>query len=490
MREVLTPAQMAKADQVAVAAGTPTELLMERAGRAVAWSTRRLLGRLYGRRAVVVCGNGNNGGDGIIAARVLGRWGVRVAVFHLADFADGAGNSGRADYMRELARSDIAVDAMYGIGFHGALGGEAAWVAQSLADSTLPVVSVDIPSGVDGLTGEVRGAAVRATATVCFAALKPGIVLEPGASYAGAVEVVDIGIDIPDEFDSDLLIADRGDIVAWLPRREPDAHKWTVGGVFVVAGSAGMTGAAMLVGRSALRAGAGIVVCGLPGDAAAERASGTEVITRPLSCTPSGALDEPAAKEVLAGLDRFRSLVVGPGIGADERTFRAARALVSGARVPVVVDADGINAFEGHLEVLRERSMPTILTPHAGEYERLAGSAVGPDRVAAARGLAERSGSVVLLKGRRTVVANPDGRAAINMTGGPQLATAGTGDVLAGVIGALVAQGLPAWEAAVAGAWIHGRAGSSGTGSGVGLVAGDLVDALPSVLADLAESEV
>ena len=251
-----------------------------------------------------------------------------------------------------------------------------------------------------------------------------------------------------------------------------------------------MTGAAMLVGRGALRAGAGIVVCGLPGDAAAERASGTEVITRSLSCTPSGALDEPAAKEVLAGLDRFRSLVVGPGIGTDERTFKATRALVAGALVAVVVDADGLNAFVGHLDMLRERSMPTILTPHAGEYERLTGSAVGPDRVAAARELAARSGSVVLLKGRRTVVADPDGRAAINVTGGPQLATAGTGDVLAGVIGALVAQGLPAWEAAVAGAWMHGRAASSGTGAGGGLVAGDLVDALPSVLADLAESGV
>ncbi|MEK7217025.1 MAG: NAD(P)H-hydrate dehydratase, partial [Chloroflexota bacterium] len=198
----------------------------------------------------------------------------------------------------------------------------------------------------------------------------------------------------------------------------------------------------------------------------------------------------PAAIEVLAGLDRFRSLVVGPGGGTDERSFKAVRTLVAGARVPVVVDADGLNAFGGHLEMLRERSLPTILTPHTGEYERLAGSAVGPDRVAAARELAARSGSVVLLKGRRTVVANPDGRTAINVTGGPQLATAGTGDVLAGVIGALVALGLPAWEAAVAGAWIHGRAASSGTGSGGGLVAGDLVDALPSVLAELAESGV
>lgn len=499
MRSVLTPAQMARADQAAIAAGTPTEVLMERAGRAVAWSARRLLGGTYGRRAVIVCGKGNNGGDGIVAARALRQWGFRVAVFNLADLADGtadspADSSGRASYMRELKRADLAVDAMYGIGFRGVLEGEAAWVAQSFSESGLPVVAVDIPSGVDGLTGEVRGAAVQATTTVCFAALKPGLVLEPGASHAGVVEVVDIGIDIRDQSEIPLLVVDRDDVAAWMPTREPDTHKWAVGGVFIVAGSEGMTGSAMLVSRGALRAGAGIVVCGLPGDAAAERASGTEVITRSLSSTPSGALDEPAAKEVLADLDRFRVLVVGPGVGTDERTFRVIRALVAGARIPVVVDADGLNALAGHLDILRDRSMPTILTPHAGEYERLAGVPVGADRVAAARDLAERTGAVVLLKGSRTVVACPDGRTAINVTGGPGLATAGTGDVLAGVIGALVAQGLPAWEAAVAGAWMHGRAAAGrllgagpGAEPGAGLVAGDLVDALPSVFADLAD---
>lgn len=494
MHSVLTPVQMARADQAAIAAGTPTEVLMERAGRAVAWSARRLLSGTYGRRVVVVCGKGNNGGDGIVAARALDRWGVRVAVFNLADLTkDPADSSNSVRYMRELERADLVIDAMYGIGFRGVLTGEAAWVAQSFNESGLPVVAVDIPSGVDGLTGEVRGAAVRATTTVCFAALKPGLVLEPGASHAGVVEVIDIGIEVPGHYggaadggiaegsEAPLVVAGREDIAAWFVPRDPDTHKWAVGGVFVVAGSEGMTGAAMLVSRGALRAGAGIVVCGLPGDAAAERASGTEVITRALASTPSGALDEPAAKEVFADLDRFRALVVGPGLGADERAFKAVRALIAGAPVPVVVDADGLNALAGHLDILRDRSMSTILTPHAGEYERLAGAPVGADRVAAARDLAKRTGAVVLLKGSRTVVADSDGRTAINVTGGPRLATAGTGDVLAGVVGALVAQGFPVWEAAVAGAWVHGRAAA---GLGAGLVAGDLTDALPTVLAE------
>ena len=219
-----------------------------------------------------------------------------------------------------------------------------------------------------------------------------------------------------------------------------------------------MTGAVTLAGRAALRAGAGIVVAGIPGDAA-RTASGSEIITRSLPATAAGALDEDAAKEVLDGLDRFRVLVVGPGLGQAPPTVAAVRRLVAEAPIPLVLDADGLNALGGDLDILASRPAATVVTPHAGEYARLAGEPVGEDRVAAARRLAERSGAVVLLKGSRTVVADPTGRAAVNLTGGPWLATAGTGDVLSGVVGALAALGLPAFRAAVAGAWIHGRAG-------------------------------
>jgi NAD(P)H-hydrate epimerase len=257
-----------------------------------------------------------------------------------------------------------------------------------------------------------------------------------------------------------------------------------------------MTGAVMLASRAALRAGAGIVVAGLPGDAAV-RASGGEVITRPLPATSAGALDEAAAEEVLDGLDRFRALVVGPGLGRAPETVAAVRRLVAKAPVPLVLDADGLNALDGDLDLLAARPAATVVTPHAGEYARLAGEPVGEDRLGAARRLAERAGAVVLLKGSRTVVADPTGRAAINTTGGPWLATAGTGDVLSGVIGALAAIGLPPCRAAAAGAWIHGRAGDTWglhlppprhTAGHAGLVAGDLIDALPIVLADLEAS--
>ena len=480
MLPVLTPAEMAARDAAAIAGGVSEATLVDRAGGAVARGARRLLGGVYGRRVVIVCGKGNNGADGRVAGRCLAAWGARVAPFDLA--GTDAGAIDRPALGRALDRADLAVDAMFGTGFRGPLEGDAAWAAETLSAAGCPVLAVDIPSGVDGLSGAVRGPAVEAVATVCLAALKPGLVLHPGAALAGAVEVADIGID-PQSPPPSLGVTEEADVAAWLPSRGPESHKWSVGGVYVVGGSQGMTGAVMLAARAALRAGAGIVVAGLPGDAAA-RASGGEVIARSLPATSAGALDEGAAKEVLDGLDRFRALVVGPGLGRAAGTVAAVRRLVAEAPIPLVLDADGLNALGGDVELLARRPAATIVTPHAGEYARLAGEKVGDDRVAAARRLAEQAGAVVVLKGSRTVVADPTGRAAVNITGGPWLATAGTGDVLSGVVGALAAIGLPAFRAAAAGAWIHGRAAD--VAGHAGLVAGDLIDSLPAVLASLA----
>jgi hydroxyethylthiazole kinase-like uncharacterized protein yjeF len=474
---------MAARDAAAIAGGVGESTLVDRAGGAVARGARRVLGGAYGRRVVIVCGKGNNGADGRVAGQRLAGWGARVDHFDLAGLE-------RPRFSRALGRADLAVDAMYGTGFRGALQGDAAFAADSMTAAGCPVLAVDIPSGVDGLTGAVHGPAVEAVATVCLAALKPGLVLFPGAALAGQVDVFDIGID-PNTPAPSLGLTEEGDVAGWLPRRSPDSHKWSVGGLYVVGGSQGMTGAVLLAARAALRAGAGIVVAGLPGDAAA-RASGGEVITRPLPATASGALDEDAAKEILDGLDRFRALVVGPGLGQSPATVVAVRRLVAEAPVPLVLDADGLNALGGDVGLLAARTAATVVTPHAGEYARLAGEPVGEDRVAAARRLADRAGAVVVLKGSRTVVADPTGRAAVNATGGPWLATAGTGDVLSGVVGALAAQGVPAFRAAAAGAWLHGRASDVARGtdlpplSPIGLVAGDLIDALPTVLSRLA----
>jgi NAD(P)H-hydrate epimerase len=463
MRPVLTPEEMAEADRRTIAAGTPVEVLMERAGRAVAWAVRRACGGVYGNRVVVVCGKGNNGGDGLVAARVLRGWGMHVDVFQLEAGID------RDRCRRALDHADCAVDAMYGTGFKGALDGDAEWFAHERWEGY--VVAVDIPSGVDGLTGSIdlSSTAVLSDATISFAALKPGLLLEPGASFAGDVEVADIGIDVGEP---SIGVTEPLDVDPALPIRSPSAHKWQ-SGLMVVGGSSGMTGAPLMVSRAAMRTGAGIVWCCIPGEGGGVRAAGTEVITKDLA----------DVTDALGEVERFRALVVGPGLGRDDRIAAGIRELVAKAPVPLVLDADGLNALAGELEPLERRSAPTIVSPHGGEYERLAGGPVGSDRLGAARRLAERSQAVVLLKGPGTIVAAPDGRTAINSTGGPWLATAGTGDVLSGIIGGLVAAGADAFSAATAGAWLHGRAADRA--GHTGLIAGDLIEALPRTLLEL-----
>jgi ADP-dependent NAD(P)H-hydrate dehydratase / NAD(P)H-hydrate epimerase len=479
---LLTPDEMRAVDEHAVASGTSVATLVDRAGGAVARGVRRELGGTYGRRVVVVCGRGNNGNDGIVAARVLERWGVRVDTFLLDDSFD------RVACARALARADVVVDAMYGTGFRGALEGDAAWFAEQSTGATFGRVAVDIPSGVSGLTGAVDGDAFWADRTVCFAAHKPGLLFEPGRAHAGEVDVVDIGLDLCGAGDIPRAgVVSVDDVRAWLPDRTADAHKWSAGGVLVVGGSSGMTGAPMMVSHAAMRVGAGIVWCGMPGDAAV-RASGSEVVTRLLPGAPDGSLGADAAIAVIAELSRFRVLVLGPGLGGSATTRAAVQRIVAEAPVALVLDADGLNALEGDASGLRaraDRGLATILTPHAAEYARLAGHPVGPDRMVAARELASDARSVVLLKGPGTVIATPEGRLAVNPVGGPWLATAGSGDVLSGIIGGLAARGTDTFEAAAAGAWLHGRAAD--VAGHTGLVAGDLVAAIPETLSSVTE---
>ena len=473
MRPVVTPAEMGEADRRTVAAGTPEAVLVERAGSAVARAALRMLGGTYGRRVVVVCGRGNNGADGAVAARRLRSRGVGVDELDLAD--------GVAPLVlsRALGRADLAIDGMFGTGFRGALEGDAAIVGRALADAGIPTLAIDIPSGVDGTTGEVRGEAVRAHETVCFAALKPGLLFEPGRAHAGRVHVADLGINVGSSRLHVLEVADLR-----LPRRARDGHKWSAG-AFVVGGSTGFAGAPLLAAHAAARCGAGMVVCGVPGADAAARTSGSELVSRALPATPDGALDTDAADSVLAEIERFRVLAIGPGLGRDARTQAAVRRLVAECPVPIVVDADGLNALADEPKALHARRAagfpPAILTPHAGEYARLACHAVGPDRVIAARDLAAHLDAIVLLKGPGTVIAAPDGRAVVNRSDSPALAAAGTGDVLTGIIAGLLASGAAPFDAAATGAHVHGRAATV-AGTGDDLVATDLIGALHPTL--------
>jgi NAD(P)H-hydrate epimerase len=472
---------MGESDRRAIAAGTPEAELVERAGAAVAAHALRMLGGTYGRRVLVVAGKGNNGADGVVAASRLRASGVGVDELALSD------GIVVSALERALARADLVIDAMFGTGFRGSLSGDAAIVARAVDASGVPVVAVDIPSGVDGTTGEVPGGAVLVDETVCFAALKPGLLFEPGRSHAGRVSVVDIGIDATAAWNgpATLHVLDAADL--HVPRRATVGHKWSAG-VLVVGGSAGMVGAPLFAGHAAARCGAGMVVCAVPGAEGASRAGGSEIVARAMPATLEGALAADAADAVLADIERFRALAIGPGLGRDARTQTAVRRIVAQCPIPVVVDADALYALSADPDAFAARRNagypPAVLTPHVAEYARLAYKAVDADRVVAARELAARLDAIVLLKGPGTVVSDAAGRAVVNRTDSPALATAGTGDVLTGMIAGLLASGAPPFEAAATGAYVHGRAATV-AGTGDDLVAGDLVEALHRTLEPL-----
>jgi NAD(P)H-hydrate epimerase len=451
MIPVVTPAEMKSID---AAAPEPVDVLIGRAGAAVARVALDMLGGAYGRRVVVIAGKGNNGADGRDAATRLRRRGVRVEV---ADAADA---------LRSVASCDLVIDAAYGTGFRGEY--------DAPDTDAIPVLAVDIPSGVNGLTGEAATGAVRADVTVTFAALKPGLLLSPGAERAGRIELVDIGLDVSG---STIHLVEASDVQRWLPARPPESHKWR-SAVWAVAGSPGMTGAARLAARAAMRAGAGMVHLGTPG--VTEPDPPLEVVGRPL---PAAGWDAVVHSE----LSRFRALLVGPGLGRGETVRTAVRQLVAGAPLPVIVDADGLFALgdaSAAAAVISGRAHPTVLTPHDGEFATLSGGAKpSSDRIGAARDLAAATGATVLLKGSTTVVAAPDGRVLLSDRGDARLASAGTGDVLSGVVAAFLAQGLDGPTAAAAAAFVHAAAGNLGWPRG--LVAADLLDLLPAVLSRL-----
>jgi hydroxyethylthiazole kinase-like uncharacterized protein yjeF len=445
---IVTPEEMAAVD---AAAPEPVEVLIERAGAAVARAVLDQLGGAYGRRVVVVAGKGNNGADGRAAARRLRARGVQVLVIDAADAP------------ARLPEADLVVDAAYGTGFHGE------YTAPDAGGA--PVLAVDIPSGVSGTTGEVSGIAHQATRTVTFAALKPGLLLEPGRTLAGAVAVADIGLDVSS---ARAGVVERDDVAAWLPVRAVDTHKWRAA-VLVVAGSPGMTGAAHLAAAAAQRAGVGMVRLGTPGV--------DDDPGRPVEAVGVRLPSRGWGEDALAAADRAHALLLGPGLGATDATAAGIRAVLAGSDLPAVVDGDGLTALGTDATLLAERGGPTVLTPHDGEFARLAGGPPSADRLQAVRDLAASTGAVVLLKGPVTVVAEPRGDIRVVVEGDARLATAGTGDVLSGVIAALLARGLPALDAAAAGAWLHARAGRHGPEHG--LVASDLVQLLPTALAEV-----
>lgn len=489
MLELLTADEMGQADRLAMQGGVPGLALMESAGRAVADEVWRRFPDA--RKVAVLCGPGNNGGDGFVAARHLLDKGYMVRLGFEGDRAklppDAAAMAKLWTAAVEplgaglLAHADVVVDALFGAGLARPIEGGFATLIQALNESSLPVVAVDVPSGIDGTTGAVRGVAIRATATVTFFRLKPGHLLLPGREACGEVSVADIGIP-----DSVLDVIEprtfANEPALWLPHfpwPKPDAHKYARGHAVVVSGPAFSTGAARLGAEAALRVGAGLVTVASPKDA-------VEVNAAQLTAIMVRQVDD--AKE-LAGLlsdERKNAVLIGPGVGVGERTKAMVMAALA-SHAAVVLDADALTSFASDIDTLfsaiSSRATPVVLTPHEGEFARLFGPAGEASKLARARSAAGRFGAIVLLKGADTVVAAPDGMASINATSSPWLATAGTGDVLAGMVLGLLAQRMEAFEAVSAAVWLHGRAAQL---FGPGLIAEDLPKLLPKVLREFA----
>jgi NAD(P)H-hydrate epimerase len=499
VRPLLSPEEMARADEAAIDSGTSTYTLMERAGRAVARAALGLAGGRYGRRIVVVCGKGNNGGDGIVAARALAAEGASVRCLLLTDRLEGAakehlettvaaGIAPEPFAARRLERADVIVDAIFGTGFRGVADGEPAHAIESVNASPARVVAVDIPSGVNGLTGAVEGPAVVADVTVAMGAEKYGTALPPGRMHAGRVEVADIGIAVEG---ANASVAELEDVAGAVPVRKLDAHKRSVGSVAIVAGSEGLSGAAILASRGAVRAGAGYAtLVTTPYVDEAKKVAVPEVVSKVTEAPELG-------PEVLENFsDVFRradAVAIGPGLGEGVRQRELVVEALRTVEAPMVVDADALNVLAGDVGVLGERIAPAVLTPHPGEMASLLDTSAGEvqrDRLEVARAAAAKLSCVVLLKGFSAIVAEPSGRVVVDHTGGAELATAGTGDVLTGVVATLLASGMDAFEAAWAAVFVHGLAGrfAGRGGDGHGVVAGDVAESLPLALAALAKA--
>ncbi len=499
--------------------GIPGEILMESAGRAVLEAVlERHQPALESRRSevLVLCGTGNNGGDGLVVARHLRQLGLPVRVGLLGGDSratgDAAANLARARAVGvpiegedvALPESGVIVDAIFGTGLSRDVDGAAArWierVASARRSRRLDVISVDLPSGIDADTGQVLGVAITADCTITLGSPKIGLTLEPGRSLAGRIHVARIGIvdRLPDEMENEGRLAAQlwhdGFVATQLPRRPAAGHKGSFGHVLVIAGSEGKTGAAALCATAAARAGAGLVTIACPrslNDILEVKC--TEAMTVAVDETSARGLAESGLARIVALAAERDAVALGPGIGVAPDATALVHGLAEKIGVPLVLDADALNALARDVSALRARPAATVLTPHPGEAARLLGttpSEINRDRVGAARELAARSGSVVALKGAATVCAEPGGRVIINPTGGPNLASGGSGDVLTGIVAALLAQGVAPLAAAATAVYWHGRAGDllARRHGAAGTLAHELADELPAAAVGIREA--
>ncbi|HSE05428.1 MAG TPA: NAD(P)H-hydrate dehydratase [Methylomirabilota bacterium] len=517
MLPVFTAAEMRALDARAIRdLGIPGPRLMDNAGSAAAAAIARHLAPIRGKSVVIVCGKGNNGGDGFVVARRLRARGAAVRVYLVASRAEIRGDAaialgrwrGRVEEIREegdlgalaraLGRADAVVDALLGTGLTGGARGliAAAIALINRECAGVPVVALDLPSGLSADQGALLGPTIQATRTVTFAGLKRSLLLHPAAACAGVVEVAGIGV--PAEAARQGVSTWRleaADVRPAFPPREADAHKGRFGHLLVVAGSLGKTGAAMLAGRAALRAGAGLCTVAAPeSEQPIIAAHAPEYMTEALPETAARSLSLKARDRLLELARRMDAVALGPGLSLDPEAQELARTLIRDIERPMVVDADALSALAGHLDLLRGAAGPRALTPHPGEMARMLGlavAAVQADRLEITRRVSRDHAVALALKGAGTVVGGPDGHVAINPTGNPGMAKGGSGDVLTGIVGALLARGVEATAALRAGCYVHGLAGdlaAARTGE-IAMIASDIIEALPAALRALTDSQ-
>lgn len=484
---------------------------MERAGSGVVACLEQVLGTPRGKVVTVLCGKGNNGGDGFVAARLLHRRRAKVRVLTMApvselsrdaatmyrQFVRAAGKSAVRPFTSKsqaqllLRDSDILVDALLGTGLSSEVAGRYGEAIDGINEAGRPVVAVDLPSGLHADTGTILGRAVRASLTVTFGLPKLGLYQNHGIDLAGLVRIVEIGIPQAyiDAVQSRTTLITNSFVRASLPVRRLASHKGTFGHAGIIAGSVGKTGAAAMAAKAALRVGAGLVTVAIPSSVNdVLEAKLLEAMTVPMPETKARTFSRTAFDRLMAFIAARTAIAIGPGLSTHPETVELIQALVKQLDRPAVLDADALNALAGRASLLTECKTPPILTPHPGEMARLEIDAtpqsVNADRIGTATRFARERGVFVVLKGARTVIARPDGTVAICPTGNPGMATAGTGDVLTGMIVGLLAQGLAPWEAACVGAYLHGHAGdlAATTNGQAGMIAGDVIAQIPSAL--------
>jgi ADP-dependent NAD(P)H-hydrate dehydratase / NAD(P)H-hydrate epimerase len=511
VRPVFTAAEMRALDARAITEiGISGARLMENAGTGAARLIAREFAPIRNARVVVLCGKGNNGGDGFVVARRLRAKGARVQVFLVGRRRDVTGDAaemlsrwrgriaeitddgGLASLGRELSRAHVVVDALLGTGLTGAAREGMAHVIDAVNASGRPVVSLDLPSGLGSDHGALLGPTVKARLTATFGGYKRSLLLHPGAFHAGLVRVIDIGIP-PAEVGRGVatFLVEDSDVRRLFPPRAVDAHKGTFGHLLVIGGSVGKSGAGALAGRAALRSGVGLCTIATPRSQQPIIAGlGMEHMTEPLAETAGQTLALKAKERIVELITRADAVALGPGISLDPETQELVRALVLEVERPMVVDADGLSALAGHLDLLDRAAGPRALTPHPGEMARMLGvdvATVQSDRLQTVRAFCTRHRVALALKGAGTVVGAPDGRVLINPTGNPGMASGGSGDVLTGMVGAFLARGFDAVTALEAGCFLHGLAGDLACADrgAEGLIAGDIVEAIPRAMMHL-----